>query len=289
VVAVGDNQSQQCDVGNWTDITQVAAGSRHTVGLKADGTVVAVGHNEYGECAVSDWTDITKIVASGYDTVGLKADGTVVATGDNSYGQLTVSGWIDIIQVAAGGEHTVGLKADDTVIAVGSGGGGQYTINNWTDITQVAAGTYHTVGRKADGTVVAAGPEIELAKWNLGVVEYTLTVSSTSGGSVDKPGDGMFSYNAGVTVRLIAKPEAGYRLVRWTGDIETIANVNAATTIIAMHGDYAITANFPLNWPLIGGIIGAVVAVGLVVFFFRGRRAAWTKKQRPKRAARRKH
>ena len=33
----------------------VAAGSRHTVGLKADGTVVAVGENEDGECEVGGW------------------------------------------------------------------------------------------------------------------------------------------------------------------------------------------------------------------------------------------
>jgi alpha-tubulin suppressor-like RCC1 family protein len=30
-------------VGNWTGITQVAAGTAHTVGLKDDGTVVAAG------------------------------------------------------------------------------------------------------------------------------------------------------------------------------------------------------------------------------------------------------
>ena len=33
----------ECDVGGWTDITQVAAGTYHTVGLKLDGTVVAAG------------------------------------------------------------------------------------------------------------------------------------------------------------------------------------------------------------------------------------------------------
>lgn len=36
----------------------IAAGSYHTVGLKADGTVVAVGYNEYGQCDVSDWKNI---------------------------------------------------------------------------------------------------------------------------------------------------------------------------------------------------------------------------------------
>jgi len=208
--------------------------------------------------------------------------------GDNSYGQCIVSNWTDITQVAAGSYNTVGLKADGTVVTVGGDAGGQYAVSGWTNITQIAAGGYHTVGLKADDTLVSAGPEIELAKWNLGVVEYTLTISSITGGSVTTPGTGMFTYNAGVMVRVIAEPEKGYRFVNWTGDVDTIANVNAATTIIPMHGDYTITANFGANWPLIGGIIAAVVAVGLVIFFVRRRRAARTKKQGRRRATQKK-
>ena len=56
VVAVGWNDIGQCNVGGWTDITQVAAHYEHTVGLKADGTVVAVGKNSSRECNVDDWT-----------------------------------------------------------------------------------------------------------------------------------------------------------------------------------------------------------------------------------------
>jgi alpha-tubulin suppressor-like RCC1 family protein len=196
--------------------------------------------------------------------------------GDNSYGQCDVGNWTDIIQVAAGYGHTVGLKSDGTVIAVGGNQWGQCNVSGWTDITQVAAGSYHTVGRKSDGTVVAAGPEIEFAKWNLGVVNYALTISSTSGGSIITPNKGVSTYNAGMVVRLVARPENGYRFVNWAGDIDTVANVDAATTVITMHGDYSITANFEawVNWALIGGIIGAVVAVGLVIFFVRRRRVA---------------
>jgi len=36
----------------------IAAGRRHTVGLKADGTVMAVGNNKYGQCNVGDWCGI---------------------------------------------------------------------------------------------------------------------------------------------------------------------------------------------------------------------------------------
>jgi alpha-tubulin suppressor-like RCC1 family protein len=59
----------------------VAAGSVHTVGLKSDGTVVAVGDNDEGQLNVGSWTDIVQVAAGGYHTVGVKSDGTVVAVG----------------------------------------------------------------------------------------------------------------------------------------------------------------------------------------------------------------
>ena len=36
----------------------IAAGRRHTVGLKSDGTVIATGDNDYGQSGVSGWIDI---------------------------------------------------------------------------------------------------------------------------------------------------------------------------------------------------------------------------------------
>jgi len=54
-------------------------------------------------------------------------------------------------------------------------------------------------------------------------------------------------------VDLVATPDGGYRFVNWTGDVGTIGNVNAATTIITTNGDYSITANFGLG-TLIAGV-----------------------------------
>jgi alpha-tubulin suppressor-like RCC1 family protein len=139
--------------------------------------------------------------------------------GWNYYGQCNVGDWTDIVQVAAGVVHTVGLRSDSTVIAVGYNDYGQCTVSGWTDIKQVPAGEYyhtivagfgHTVGLKTDGTVVAAGPEVELAKWNL----------------------------------VLAVPPSEIP---------------------------------PVNWLLIGGVIGAAVATGLVIFFVRKKRLARTK------------
>ena len=79
-------------VKRWAKDT-IAAGLRHTVGLRSDGTVAAVGWNEYGQCNVSDWCHIVAVAAGCAHTIGLKSDGTVIAVGDNEYGQCDVSSW----------------------------------------------------------------------------------------------------------------------------------------------------------------------------------------------------
>jgi len=123
-------------------------------------------------------------------------------------------------------------------------------------------------------------------------VQYELTIWSNEGGEVTSPSEGNFTYDEGEVVNLVATPDDGYRFVNWTGDVQTIANVNAATTVITIHGDYAIIANFeelpPVNWPLIGGIIAAVVAAGLAIYFVHRRKAAQVKRQGRKKATRKK-
>jgi len=79
--------------------------------------------------------------------------------------------------------------------------------------------------------------------------EYDLTIASTSGGSVTTPGEGVFTYDEGTVVDLAATPGFGYLFDDWTGDVGTIAHVNAATTTITMNGDYSITASFVANTP----------------------------------------
>ena len=109
----------------------IAGGDGHTVGLKADGTVVAVGDNEYEQCNVSGWSNIVAVACGYIHTVGLKSDGTVVAVGYNLDGRCNVSGWSNIVAVACGVRHTVGLKADGTVVAVGYNDYGQCNVQSW--------------------------------------------------------------------------------------------------------------------------------------------------------------
>jgi uncharacterized repeat protein (TIGR02543 family) len=74
--------------------------------------------------------------------------------------------------------------------------------------------------------------------------QYSLSISSTAGGSVTTPGEGTFVGDAGLIVSLVATPATGYQFVNWTGDVGTVANVNSASTTITMNGAYSVTANF---------------------------------------------
>ena len=77
------------------------------------------------------------------------------------------------------------------------------------------------------------------------VTQYDLTISSTDGGSVTVPGEGTFAFDEGTVVSLVAEAAGtGWLFVNWTGDVGTVANINAASTTITMNGDYSITANF---------------------------------------------
>ena len=89
---------------------------------------------------------------------------------------------------------------------------------------------------------------VALAGWTVGCnpdsIQYDLTITVTEGGEVVTPGEGTSPYDEGTTVTLVVFPHSGYHFVNWTGDVETVADVNAASTTITMNGDYEITANF---------------------------------------------
>jgi hypothetical protein len=77
-----------------------------------------------------------------------------------------------------------------------------------------------------------------------GPAQYDLTIYITEGGEIVTPGEGTFTYGEGTAVTLVVFPHSGYRFFNWSGDVDTVADVNAASTTITMNGSYEITANF---------------------------------------------
>jgi hypothetical protein len=101
----------------------------------------------------------------------------------------------------------------------------------------------------ANSTTPAYLREFVYLSWDDLFPECELTISSTAGGNVTTPGEGTFTYEKGTVVDLVATPDAGYHFDNWTGDVDTIADVNDATSTITMEGDYEITANFEADVP----------------------------------------
>jgi len=76
------------------------------------------------------------------------------------------------------------------------------------------------------------------------VQQFELTISSNEGGTVTTPGEGPHNYDEGTVVELTAEAEDNYRFFDWTGDVETVADVNDPSTTIEMNSHYSITARF---------------------------------------------
>ena len=196
-------------------------------------------------------------------------------TGNSSVGGL-VGNNTDTVSNSFWDCETSGMETSD--------GGAGKTTTEMMDITTFTDTRTEGLDNPWDITTVSPGETDNAYDWNIvegesypflsgkQPSEYNLTISSTSGGNVTSPGEGIYTYHAGSVVDLIGEPEEGYRFVDWSGDVDTIADVNAAATNITMYGNYTITASFKrsVNSDLITGIVAAVViAVSVVLFMLR--------------------
>ncbi|MGI4735907.1 MAG: RCC1 domain-containing protein, partial [Janthinobacterium lividum] len=179
---------------------QVAAGSSHSLGLRADGSLHAWGDNYYGQLGTTTNNGITtanptptlvagtyaQVAAGSSHSLGLRADGSLHAWGDNYYGQLgnatnngtstanpspTATGTaLATRSLAMGSDFGLAVRGDGTLWAWGNNAYGQLGIatstasttrpvqvGTATDWVQVAAGQYHSLGLRADGTLYAWG------------------------------------------------------------------------------------------------------------------------------------
>jgi len=120
------------------------------------------------------------------------------------------------------------------------------------DTLDVSAGSYKV---KAFAGVVPG--EFNVANNSLETTvevidKYTLTTSSTRGGSVTNPGEGTFTYNCNTTVEIEATADRDYYFIEWTGSAVRAGKVTDPSkprTTVLMDGDYSLRAIFTfLAW-----------------------------------------
>jgi len=161
VVAWGARQHGQCDTPpDLTNVVAVAAGLRHSLGLRSDGSVMAWGGDYRGTLSVPVGLSGVKMVAAGWSySMALLSNGTLRVWGRSSEGQTSVpAGLTDVASICAGPQHCLALKSNGTIVAWGWNTYGQCNVpGDLTDAVAVSAGYYHSLAALRDGTVRAWG------------------------------------------------------------------------------------------------------------------------------------
>jgi len=201
----------------------------------ADGTSVPVVATADAGYHFADWTG-TAVDAGQVDdpssastSVTVDGDYTLVASfASNGPNQYTVT-----VNSTAGGStdqdgtHTV--NDGDTLVINPTPNTG-YNFGGWTGGASGSANPL-TVTVTSDMTITA----------NFAANQYTVTVSSTAGGSTDQ--DGSHTVNHGDTLVINPTPNTGYNFGGWTGGASGSANPLTVT----VTADMTITANFAIN------------------------------------------
>ncbi len=214
-------------------LNEGTAGSSHSSDSAPQGSYVG-GLAGWNEGSISNSFAVGS--ASGNEYIGGVA-------GYIDYGG-TVNGCFAVATVE-GTEHFGPLAGENNGIVTDSASG---TAEQMTDIATFLAADW-------DICLVAPGEVNTACTWNMApgdypflsgkqLEQYNLTISSTEGGEVTSPGEGIFTYYEGSVVNLVVEAEEGYQFSSWTGNVDTIADVYAASTTITVNEDYAVTANF---------------------------------------------
>jgi outer membrane protein assembly factor BamB len=237
--AINPNGSQKWSFTTGGSIYSSAAiGADGTIYVGAtDGRLYAINPN-----GSQKWSFITG--GSVYSSAAIGADGTIyVGSHDNKLYAIT-GGYDLTISSTAGGSVTAPGEGtfpydQGTVVNLVAEPDEDYRFVKWSgDIATIAdvdvAST--TISMNDNYSISANFEQIP--------PQFDLTISRTAGGSVTAPGEGTFTYDQGTRVNIVAKAEQGYRFANWSGDVDTIADVGAASTTVTVEGNYEITAKF---------------------------------------------
>jgi len=284
VVAVGGNPFGQCNVSSWMLFAHRFAnwtGNVSTIGNVTAASTNITMHGDYSITAnfVAVYDLTTSSTAGGNITTPgegtfIYDEGTVVdlvATPDVGCRFVNWTGNVGTIGNVTDASTNITMNGDYSITAnfvkvydlttnstaggnVTTPGEGNFTYDEGTVVSLNATldAGYRFANWTGDvgtiGNITAASTNITMnGDYSITanfVAIYDLTTSSTAGGNVTTPGEGTFTYDQGTVVELLATPGAGYRFDEWTGDVGTVADINAATTNITMNGDYTIIANF---------------------------------------------
>ncbi|UCG59346.1 MAG: right-handed parallel beta-helix repeat-containing protein [Phycisphaerales bacterium] len=211
------------------------------------GTVVSISATPQAGYRFDRWTGTA--VAAG--KVADPSLASTTATVDNTYtlraNFVSNTHMLTISSTAGGSVTNPGegpfQHAHGTEVPIVATADAHYDFDGWT-------GTAVTAGKVANpnlaNTMVTVDGDYTL-RANFKPKTYTLTISSTAGGSVTTPAEGSLTYPYGTQASVCATAQTGYLFVNWTGTAVTagkVADPFLSCTTVAVHDNYSLRANF---------------------------------------------
>jgi CSLREA domain-containing protein len=175
---------------------------------------------------------------------------TLTKTGGDNQSAIINTAFTDLLSVTlneTGGRALPGVTITFTAPSSGASitSTGETAPTNASGIASISVTANGTVGSYNVTASAAGASSIDLALSN--TTTYTLTYTAGANGSITTPATSPTTHSNGTSVPITAVPDTEYHFVNWTGDVDTVADVNAADITITMDGDYVITANFAIN------------------------------------------
>jgi uncharacterized repeat protein (TIGR02543 family) len=254
-----DNPRQDTNVTSNISVTANFAGDNYdlTTASTAGGNVTAPGEGIYNHAcndivnlvATADpcryfvnWTGDTGDIADVNDpttTITMTANASVTA----NFAIITYTLAVLADPVAGGTPSFDGSSPFNCsdVVVIHAGLNPCWLFTGWTPVTGINDSTLE------DAEIIMSANTVLTAHYSSDMV---LTLSSSGGGDVTTPTEGVHHYNCSDVVPLVATPDAFYYFVDWTGAVGTVDDVNDPTTNVTMNGSYNIKANFAI----VGGL-----------------------------------
>ena len=134
--------------------TAVTAGSKHSCGLRTDGTITCWGNNRWGNTDAPDGT-YAAIATSTAHSCALRTDGTIDCWGSNSHGKSDAPDGA-YTAVSVGLTHSCGLRTDRTITCWGRNTHGQADAPDGA-YAAVTLSFFHSCGLRTEGTIACWG------------------------------------------------------------------------------------------------------------------------------------
>lgn len=139
-------------LSEWRNITDIAAGSSHIIGVDSNGRVRCIGDQDSGACDITDVRNVEKVFATKNGSIVMDRYGAIFYTG-SFIGTGSLRNYYSIKDVASSDNILAILCADNTIDVFTKNSQNFLQAESWEDIVDVACGDSFVAGLDRYGKV----------------------------------------------------------------------------------------------------------------------------------------